>query len=163
MVFNSENLKGLTFKHFWTDLEHLTGKIVLYNNSVQVGYVAYEKEKNVENLFSTTEYIKICEQNNVNDIFKEIKCYYISWLEVEAVHAGKGYGNILMLEILQRLDNENYSNLFIVNACPYLRENQKHETHVVIPIKILVKFYERFGFKTFLDLKQNQLMYRKTT
>jgi GNAT superfamily N-acetyltransferase len=96
----------------------------------------------------------LCEFENIDEdeyyrLFPNDRAATISTLEVEFTHRGKGYANDLMSKAIEYIGTREYLEVYL-NACPIGLGG--------LPLSNLVRFYEGFGFRTFVKDADNEEM-----
>lgn len=92
-------------------------------------------------------------EDKVTEFYKITKYHDIVLIEslhVEKEYRGKGLASLLMIELEKVVKKNNYRFMYL-NACPILAENG-------LELEELESFYQKRGFKVFLNQGRNTLM-----
>ncbi|HNP74909.1 MAG TPA: GNAT family N-acetyltransferase [bacterium] len=138
-----EKNKGI-FSHKFAEVAEFDGKIV----GLEVGYAL--KDKKVHQFFNDAYIIKrhnpiqvakmIYRNYQIDKFIKKLQpdSYYIANLAVMPEMQGKGIGGMLLENAFKKAKLKNYNNCFL---------------DVSINNKLAIKFYEKYGFKIFKEIR----------
>jgi GNAT superfamily N-acetyltransferase len=130
-ILNDESIE-IELIHFGLSIGH-----IIFSEIIS-GYEYFENE------FSEDEYY---------DIFTEDKYLYIQQLYVDKKWRGKGIANKLMNKFFEHSKRKYPKfNQFVLNACPI---------ELSIPLNLLKKFYESFGFLELISYRDNCVMLKE--
>lgn len=136
-----ESKSPLTFKTK-RDNEEETTTIKSYEDGEYVGKIIFGDMHDMfwyfEGDFTEDEYYKL---------FPDDEMVRIEDLEVEDEFKHKGYGKLLMDQALEEIHHKSDMKKIYLNACPIGTSG--------LPLKNLVKFYEKFGFVSIIDQSKN--------
>lgn len=117
--------------------------VELYNGNERVARACLEFRS-----YLPTDLTEI-EEEKYNVLFPDDKYAELTTLEVNGSYKGKGYGKKIMRKALSYIKKREYLEVYL-NACPLGFEG--------LSLYNLVKFYEKFGFRTFIEEARNQEM-----
>jgi len=109
-----------------------------------LGKVVLQEEKNIS--FILEDDLTV---DQIYELFPEDTALIISTLEIDEIYKGIGLGNLLMKQAIYYALGSEFKQMFL-NASPYGFNK--------LPLWILEKFYEKYGFVTFLNQKTNKFM-----
>lgn len=99
------------------------------------------------------EFEDVLSEDEFNQMFPDDTIVKIEHIEVNDNYKNSGIATTLMNQMMNLMKNEGYTQ-FYLNASPMGFSG--------LNLSQLVRFYEKFGFKTFLNQGRNSLMYQIT-
>jgi len=125
-----------------------------YINNELCGTLSFELLNKLDNLFVLPE--EIDKFVIVDKYINKNKFIYLSYIVIESKFQGKGISNLLMKRFLKICENNLKIEKILLFACPFIYEKTK-----VLPLSILSKFYNKFGFNIIYDDNDSYLMYKE--
>lgn len=123
------------------------------NNGKHIGGIEFEKIYSIDSNFFEENELNFLEENNLIDLFfTENLCLYISYLVIEEEYMGKGYAKKLMNNFLSYFKKQKFTDIVVLRASPFGTSYNK------LDYKLLIGFYEKFGFKVLLPYTNGALM-----
>jgi len=127
--------------------------IEAFKNNNVCGSLEFEILNNTKKLFIDDEFNKI---KIVDEVIDKNPFIYLSYIVVNHKFQGQGVANELMNKFDKIVTNNEKIDNVLLFACPFVYEKTK-----LLPLDLLVKFYEKFGFNEIYNEPEGNLMIKK--